>query len=395
MSTASEPDGARRAVRAPVLWLVCLLVVGLVAAGLQADRVSLRRADLAALVPGAMRGVAHYQLINRALRLKSSEAAMKSARQLVLVRPVPAENLSLLAVAAASHGDGALAVRAIGLSAARGWREPLAQIAAARGAFQAGDIASAANRTLALWSTRRRPEDTISLLEQLLDAPEGRAEIARWLRDSPVLRDDYALWGASNLPPHRHGQSLALAHKQAIGFDCTKLGKAAFTMLHRGGAAGAKLAWSGACAQGQRAPDQLIFAPKSRGGNAAPFGWSAMNAASFMQEGKDKPPGWSLRFANKKPGRTAVASLYAGLDPGDYRVVYSASRDGAAKAMPVLLRLGCIQQDKAEREAGRISLGDRPAALRVPDQGCTVQRLTLLAPRGSGVIQRLEIVAAQ
>ncbi|MBV1916792.1 MAG: hypothetical protein KUG65_01845, partial [Sphingomonadaceae bacterium] len=314
------------------------------------------------------------------------------ARQLLLARPLPAENHSVLAIAAAKNGERELAVRALGLSAGRGWREPLAQTAAAQGALEVGDHASAARRSLALWSIGQRTEATVSLLDRSSMVEAGRAEIARWLGASDVWRDEYLVWGARNLPFDGHGKTAAHAIAAGASFDCAKLGETVVSWLNRGAVAAANATWAGPCARGLRGPGDFAFTPVAESGNAGPFGWHAVNAAGFAIDREAKKRRWNLSYDNRKPGSTRVAVRMAALAPGAYEISFSEQREAGTVSLPV--RMGMICIDASGRSASDVVaiLGRGAKTLNIPATGCAAQRFWLTAPRGRGSISQLSLM---
>lgn len=80
-----------------IMWIAALLALGLITALAQVDRSSRFDPVLAHAVPAPFRGFAQASLAGQAVAAGSGAAAADLARDLVRVRPMPAENLALLA----------------------------------------------------------------------------------------------------------------------------------------------------------------------------------------------------------------------------------------------------------------------------------------------------------
>lgn len=79
-------------------------------------------------------------------------------------RPLPADNLVLLATGQAKEGKPDYAMLTIQIAGQRGWRDPIAQEAVLRLALAARDKPEAARRSVALFLQRQTPD---ALLEEL------------------------------------------------------------------------------------------------------------------------------------------------------------------------------------------------------------------------------------
>ncbi|WP_271079235.1 hypothetical protein [Aurantiacibacter sp. MUD61] len=161
-----------------VIWIGALLALAAVVIFAQLDRASRFQPHLAPLVPRAFSGFAAEQRSREAIAAGYGETAVREASRLIARRPLPAEHLALLSLAATQNGDQALALAAMEASATRGWRVPVAQLASARAALSAERYDLAAQRIAALLSTGSLPDETHALLAELITSAEGRAAMA-------------------------------------------------------------------------------------------------------------------------------------------------------------------------------------------------------------------------
>lgn len=155
-----------------ILWLTLLGVVAALTTILQLDFMSRRSPALAELVPEPFRNNAQAQIAKRAVMSDDAALGLAEAERLVRRRPLPAESLTLLAVAQAKAGKTEEASRTIQIAGQRGWRDPIAQEAILRLALEAGNKPEAARRYAALFVRDATPD---RLLEELGPAVLGEA----------------------------------------------------------------------------------------------------------------------------------------------------------------------------------------------------------------------------
>lgn len=228
-----------------VAWLIVLTALTIVTILLQLDFLARRTPAIAPTVPYAFRSEAQVQVTKAALAQNDIAGALSEARRLVQRRPLPAEHLSLLAIAQARAGQNALAARTIQIAGQRGWREPLTQEAVLRLALDAGAQQEAARRYTALFLQDSTPD---RLLQELgadaLGATDGigqktMADIVvggkRWhamfLRRGPVV-----------LPAPAFAAIATQSLRRGAGFDCGVLVQSLKVLTRRDAAAGAALA---------------------------------------------------------------------------------------------------------------------------------------------------------
>jgi hypothetical protein len=227
-----------------IIWFAALAAIALLTAALQLDMQSKKAPGLAPLVPAPLRNEAQSQIVQTALTGKDTKLAVAEAERLVRRRPLPAESLTMLAVAQAKAGQMDAAGRTIQIAGQRGWRVPVAQEAVLRLALGAGDKAEAARRYAALFLRAQTPD---SLLEELgpavLGEPGGLGQQTlvaivvggeRW--HSTFLRR-----GVRVMPPAAYSAIVADSLARGAVFDCVVLGQSLRQAERRDPAAAADL----------------------------------------------------------------------------------------------------------------------------------------------------------
>ena len=227
-----------------IVWFAALLALAVVTAVLQLDRQSAMSPALAPLVPQAMRGYAQAQIAAAAAQGSDAGLALEEARRLVRRRPIPAENLTVLAVAQTKAGQVQQAGLTIQIAGQRGWRDPVAQEAVLRLALAAGDQAEAARRYAALLLRRETPDSLLSeLAPQVLGEAGGPGQTTlvdiiigtdRW--DNAFLRR-----GAQVVPPAAFSEVAVASIGKGKFFDCTVLAQTIKGLGQRDAAASNRL----------------------------------------------------------------------------------------------------------------------------------------------------------
>ena len=232
-----------------IIWLTGLTAMALVASLAQLDRAARSQPALAALVPAPFRGFAAERLTERAIIAKDAQTALGEARRLVRARPLPAEHMRLLSQAAALGGDTELALAAMGAATSRGWRDPVAQVAAGQSALLQGEFDAAAQRIGALFAVGMLPEQRDALLAALLAQPDGRAAFARQLVTPSRWRENAISMATQLVPPDRLAPTLAMAQAEGAALPCDRLAAIAASYTASGSAEQAALFWPGHCPQ--------------------------------------------------------------------------------------------------------------------------------------------------
>lgn len=204
------------------VWISLMVILALLASGAQLDRQSRRNPMLAPLVPSMFRSFAQARQVISTVRSAEPAEALKAAELLVQRRPIPAEHLSLLAIAKARSGDNANAMLLLQMAAQRGWRDSIAQQSMFGIAFNAGDMAEASRRLAALWGIGERQMPLAASTAKVLATPEGRKAMAaamstngRWI--NAFLTESEAM------PPHHLAQTIAMASAKGAHLNCAAL----------------------------------------------------------------------------------------------------------------------------------------------------------------------------
>ena len=156
------------------VWFGTLLAVAVITTFLQIDRQAALTPALTSMVPAAFRNFAQPIVAARATDGDDTAQALVEAQRLVRRRPIPAEHLTVLAVAQTRAGQAEQAGLTIQIAGQRGWREPLAQEAVLRLALAAGDKPEAARRYAALFLRASTPNDLLQALgSEVLDEANG------------------------------------------------------------------------------------------------------------------------------------------------------------------------------------------------------------------------------
>lgn len=373
-----------------MLWYAVLSVAALACAGLQLDREARREPALASLVPPPFRNFAQKQLALGAHGLPEKTYDSEQARLLLARSPLPAENLAILGLAASQAGDAGLARRALVASAGRGWREPLAQLFLASAALDGGDIALALERAFAAFAMGNRSRRLAEIFDQLSSSKAGRKAMASAILERGKDGENYAGWAVDEVEADAHGSVLAhVAERLPNARSCRVLGSYSYRYLAAGKPGPAQRLWQGACAALQPGgPAARAFTWRAKKSNDEIFGWETEGAGSTQSANGTLELAWD----HKRPGYQVIAQRLLSLRPGNYAVRIEAEAGQEHKAR---LQLLCVNGQGAVRHASTASLGKQESRVVVPMQGCLVQRLRLLTPRGAGSITDLRIEPEQ
>ncbi|WP_017665941.1 hypothetical protein [Porphyrobacter sp. AAP82] len=232
-----------------IVWLAALAGIALLTAGLQLDFGARGTPQLVPLVPEPLRNFAQVHVAMDALATKTPGVALAETRKLVRRRPIPSENLLLLAAAQARAGETETAGQTIQIAGKRGWREPVAQEAVLRIALAAGDRAEAARRYVALFLRNETPDALLGELgPAIVGAPggEGQATMVAIVVRAERWRSRFLRRGVQVLPPAAFAEMATASLEKGADFDCRSL-ETSITQLKRSdAAAAAQLARAGA-----------------------------------------------------------------------------------------------------------------------------------------------------
>jgi len=224
-----------------IIWIGCVAVLGLVIAQLQLDRQAARDPSLMEWVAAPFRGNSQFLAATAALNAGDRPGGVEAARELLLRRPVPAENLTIYATALYRTGDEERASLAIQTAAQRGWREPLAQEARLRLALEAGDLGEAGTRYVALLLNPAADNVLLTTLgEQVLAEPGSEAEtaLAGLVSDTDRWHATFLGRGLQVMPPAAFARVAVASIARGTAFDCHALERVIGSLTARDAAAG-------------------------------------------------------------------------------------------------------------------------------------------------------------
>lgn len=227
-----------------IAWFTALVLAALLTAGLQLDLRARSVPGLAPAVPSLLSDQAQMVVTREALAGGDAQQALAEAQTLVTRRPLPAENLILLAAAQAKAGQEEAALRTMQVAGSRGWREPAAQEVMLRLALANADRPEAARRYAALFLRTATPD---ALLLELGPAVFGEGDAAA--RDTLVAivvggerwHAAFLRRGARVMPPAAFAAIAADSLARGAAFDCGLLGQAIGGLKQRDANAAAAL----------------------------------------------------------------------------------------------------------------------------------------------------------
>jgi hypothetical protein len=232
-----------------VAWPALLLAIAAVTTFLQIDRQADISPSLAPVVPQPLRNYAQPVVAAAAADGTDSALALEEARRLVQRRPVPAEHLTLLAVAQTKAGQPEQAGLTIQIAAQRGWREPVSQEAVLRLALDAGDKPEAARRFAALFLRRATPD---ALLEEVAPAVldetggPGQSTLVDIISGTDRWHSTFLRRGVTVIPAAAFVDIATASMKRGVRFDCAAMA----------------LALKGTMQRDQTAADRLLSAAR-------------------------------------------------------------------------------------------------------------------------------------
>lgn len=223
------------------LWVLFILGIAIVTAGIQLDRQSRYVPTFAASVPEPLRAFSQRHAVKAALEGGDDQLALEEARKLVARRPMPAEHLRLLSLAEFEAGQIAEGSYSIQLAARRGWRDRPAQRTMLELALGVGDQAEAARRYAALFVRQSETDAELRELAQKVFAPgtdEARSVFAQIVAGAQRWHRIYLRKGPAVIPPEAFTEITVRASEAEANFDCEALESARERLSRRDEAAG-------------------------------------------------------------------------------------------------------------------------------------------------------------
>lgn len=229
--------------------LIALLAVGLalVVTFAELDQQSRQSPALATVIPAPFSGNAARERAKLAMQLGQADLAIDEAREQLSMRPMPAESLTILALAALQSGDQDTARSALEAASRRGWREPISQLASGQAALDQGQYTVASQRAVALLSTGNLTDQAVAILARLLELPEGREAVADRLASFGRWQYNALLAVYPAADAGHWAETIALAQDRGAELDCDRLERLANAYRMDGLHEDAARFWPGHC----------------------------------------------------------------------------------------------------------------------------------------------------
>jgi hypothetical protein len=240
-----------------IVWLAAIAAMAVLTTGLQLDKQAETTPALAPLVPAPLRNYAQTVIAITAVENGTPTAAMSEARRLVHRRPVPAEYLTVLALAQAKADKAEQAGISIQIAGQRGWREPLAQEAVLRLALANDDKAEAARRYAALFLRSETPDALLLELGPMIFGERGgvgEQTLTSIVTGGARWHTGFIRRGARVLPPDTYVAVARQVMAAGTRFDCESLAQALRALANRDRDAARALALAAAATCPRLAP---------------------------------------------------------------------------------------------------------------------------------------------
>lgn len=231
-----------------VIFTLALSALAVLVSLAQVDQQARISPSAAMMVPDFFSGNSARERSKFALQVGQPQIALEEARVQIGLRPIPAESLTVLALAALANEDAEQAELALGAASRRGWREPISQLASGQSALQQGMYDIAAKRIVALLSSGNLQEPSYMLLAQLLEEPSGRTAFAERLAVFGRWQDNALLPASRRVDPGNWAETLGIAQAAGASFDCNRLRLLANWYDRQGLAEEKRKFWPGDCA---------------------------------------------------------------------------------------------------------------------------------------------------
>lgn len=353
--------------------LTALTGIAIAGTFVQLDHEAAHRPALAKYVPEAFREEALLQL---AARDVDAPDGLETAKLLVERRPVPAESLSVLTLAAFHAGDEALAARALGEAATRGWRNPMAQQAMFESGVAVGNWDVALGRLVALWRAGRRDELLVSYMQRVVDSPEGRAALLGRFSTDGAWLDEFFVWAPSKLTPRAFTQLVDEASTLGLPVKCEAFRRSAFQLANSGEAEALQRIWSGQCAKGSAPSGSFRWTqPSAKGG---PLDWNYAPDSGVEWSLSSDEPSPALAVRNRDSLAASAARRFDVLPAGTHGV--RITMKGRASPGDAALKVICIDSAGKARGAANLDASSSDLSLPIPAD-CPVQRFDLMVGR--------------
>lgn len=354
-----------------------------VATLVQADRHSVEARSFNTFVPEQFRiftlARASLQKINQA---RPTEA-VHDAKRLVFLHPIQAESLTVLALAEHSAGNEKRSVAALTLAAERGWREPFAQQAVALAAARSGEADVAAERLIALWKTSSGRQFAYQVTPRILVNDVTIVEFTKRLDAKSYWTRVFSRWAADHLSSTVYRKVVQHSRNNGHSFRCDYIAQKVRKYLTRGLADDARELWFDNCSSNVSTLTSVVFPGVVSKIDRAddPFAWQFPPSVGLTMTVRADG---SLSFTNNEPVQSILARKYLELEPGQYLLKVSHSRQVDRRAA-LFVKFKCRSSNADVKYTSRLHTVDGgPIKLTVPASSCGVQSLSLLVTQGSG-----------
>ncbi len=369
-----------------VLRVLIFFLIGGVILIAQADRSSRSNPALALMLPAGLGGFADFERA-RLFLADDPARAVRSARDVLLHRPVPARHLSVYAAANVRAERPEEAAAALTLAAARGWRDQYTQVNALVAFVDQNDFGGAMQRFKALVQARRPDIISAAAGEYLLQNTSAVPAMASSLSEDPEFaRRVINLARTSPAFGRALGSAIAAAESGPKKLECSTLGNFVQIMLLENEPGVAADAWPDRCDVSD--PQNLAFSSSE---DSQPFRWAYPNDGAISVTPNSEAGTISVR--NRSPARKQIAYRYLQLSPGPVTFAASHEREGSVSGVggvaDLELRMRC--GGRGSDETIRITQAGPDAFSASIPENCPIQFLGVFAGRGQLTGLRLSI----
>jgi hypothetical protein len=212
--------------------------------------------------------------------------------------------------------------------------------------------------------------------------PLGQTVLAKLLEQNPPWKRRFVLdtGGLAGVDLAARMAAIEAAAQKGVTFDCVAVGAAANQLIHNDEAVPARDLWRRVC---DRAGNLYLsdgnFELSSLSSN--PFNWQLLPRGGLDVDIAPAPPpfhGRALRITSSQTARTVAARQLAALEPGHYRLSWTAALDNGKPddSIAVLVRCnGTGHSVTAESQPKRNQANRTVITFAVPENGCPIQNV--------------------
>lgn len=366
------------------VWYVLALVVATPVVFLQLDIQTQTKPSLARLVPSLFQSRATTYFVQRAIQDERWADAKILAQRNLLRRPIPAESLSLLAVARSEGrpAGSSETLEILMVAAGRGWRDPIAQTYVAGLAFEQNQFEVVAARLDALWRNSAVLPENEGLVQAVLASDRVRDELAKRYAAGVPWSRSFLSWASAKLPPQQLADFLNRARIKGGTFDCTDMARAVTAMMLAGNPNhAARSIWVSSCGDpADKEPELGVTVDQQDAVSGNPFVWTYPSESSLDRSFR----AGGLHYEASDFVRGQLARRILDLSPGPHQF------SSVVTGTPPMLRIDCASGGKLTKIV-QATLGQGLTLFSIPEEECRAQILTLEVGRGKGTISKVSI----